>query len=423
MKLQGKYTLTLFLVSLITTAMVGSVAYWSLMADFRQSIEDKAFNNFQGDLRNYLIKYGSLENGYQQEPFDIFVRSRHRPSDENDPQLRRRPGLPPFHFLVLDPEGRVVVKGGGNYPPGEKVPEDILSRARPIVINGNMALQTVQIGDPVLTDQDLIYLQAMRKALFSGVIAAGAIALLLGLVLGNRLSSSLRILTNAIRTMRLDGQLPQNVAIRSKDEIGDLAAAFNAMNRELCQAHSELRESHDKVQAQARELKKLSIRDPLTSLFNRRHFDQQANHQFTQALRYRHPLAVMVGDLDHFKQINDSFSHAIGDEVLRRVAKLLEEGTRKTDLVARYGGEEFVILFPETDLPSAFRVCEKLRRNIEDHPWQELHPELRVTISIGLGIDQGLENIEKLIALADENLYQAKNDGRNRVIPAPDLAA
>jgi len=422
MKLQGKMTLTLLLVSLIAAGTVGAVAYWSLMADFRQSVKEQAFENFQVDLRDYLIQYGSLEEGRQQEPFDVFVEMRHRPNSIRPQRSRLRQGLPPFRFMVLDPDGRVVGPGG-DYSPGELVPDEIIGRARPIIVNGRLAMQVVQIGEPVLTEQDLNYLLVMRKALITGILTAGAIALLLGLVLGKRLSSAMRTLTKAIRTMSFDGEQQQNVIIRTRDEIGELAAAFNAMNRELFQAHSDLKNSHDKVQTQARELKLLSIRDPLTELYNRRHFDQQANHLFKQAIRYQHSLAVMVGDLDHFKLINDNFSHAIGDEVLRRVSKILEQGTRKSDVVARYGGEEFVVLFPETDLESAARVCEKLRRAIETHNWHELHPELSVTISIGLGIDTGVENMEKLIALADKNLYQAKHGGRNRVIPAPDKAA
>jgi len=422
MKLQGKITLTLLLVSLIAAGTVGAVAYWSLMADFRQSIEEKAFEHFQTDLHEYLIKYGSLEKGKRLEPFDRFVEKRHRQSPIRPLGTRLRQGVPPFRFMVLDPDGRVIEEGG-EYARGQKVSDEILSRARPIMVNGQLALQAVQIGNPVLTEQDHKYLQVMRRALISGIICAGIIALLLGLVLGSKLSSALRVLTDAIRTMTFDGEQQRKVAVRSKDEIGELAAAFNAMNRELFQAHGKLRDSHDKVQAQARELKVLSIRDPLTALYNRRHFDQQANHLFKQAVRYRHPLSVMVGDLDHFKQINDNFSHAIGDKVLRQVSRLLEEGTRKSDVVARYGGEEFVVLFPETDLASAARVSEKLRSSIESYPWHELHPDLCVTISIGLGTDLGQENIEKLIALADKNLYQAKHEGRNRVIPPPDIAA
>jgi diguanylate cyclase (GGDEF)-like protein len=245
----------------------------------------------------------------------------------------------------------------------------------------------------------------MRQALITGFLAAGTLAALLGLLLGRRMSAALDELAEAIRTMPASGELPQPVPQRSNDEIGDLAAAFNRMGADLMQSHAELRE--------------LSVRDPLTQLYNRRHFDAQAAQLFEQAVRYDHPLTVMVGDLDHFKQINDGFSHAVGDEVLRRVARLLQQHTRKSDLLARYGGEEFVIAFAETGMEQAAQQCETLRRLIENQPWQEIQAGLRVTISMGLNADLSLGSVDRMLSAADTQLYAAKHAGRNRVEPRP----
>jgi diguanylate cyclase (GGDEF)-like protein len=123
----------------------------------------------------------------------------------------------------------------------------------------------------------------------------------------------------------------------------------------------------------------------------------------------------MIGDIDHFKQINDRFSHATGDEVLRKVAGIFQSNTRKNDLVARYGGEEFVIAFPETPLEQAVNLCERLREFISNHTWHEINPDLRVTMSMGLNSDLNLDNFEQMLAVADDKLYEAKNAGRNRV--------
>ena len=229
--------------------------------------------------------------------------------------------------------------------------------------------------------------------------------MLLGLLFGRRMSAALDELTTAIRTMGTQRTLRQEVPVRSNDEIGVLAAAFNEMSAELTRAHGELRE--------------LSICDPLTGLYNRRHFNEQAAHLYQQALRYNRPLTVMVGDLDHFKQINDNFSHAVGDEVLRRIGTLLREHNRKSDLLARHGGEEFVIAFPETSLAHAASHCEQLRRLIEAAPWHEVHPELRVTMSIGLSDDLASGSIERMLHQADGQLYAAKHAGRNCIQPAP----
>ena len=184
---------------------------------------------------------------------------------------------------------------------------------------------------------------------------------------------------------------------------------------ELQLRYQQLEELHEKVHEQAKLLQELSIRDALTGLYNRRHFDEQAAVSFAQAERYSHPLAIMIGDIDFFKRINDGFSHAIGDEVLRHIGRLLKENTRESDIVARYGGEEFVIALPETTLLQAIALCEKLRILIEMHPWHEIENDLRVTMSMGLNSDTTVGSFDKMVAAADAKLYQAKTSGRNRV--------
>jgi diguanylate cyclase (GGDEF)-like protein len=184
---------------------------------------------------------------------------------------------------------------------------------------------------------------------------------------------------------------------------------------ELQLRYEELQALHDKVHEQAVQLKELSIRDGLTALYNRRHFDEQGASALAQAERYDQPLSVMIGDIDFFKRINDGFSHAVGDEVLRQVAKILQSNTRDSDIVARYGGEEFVMALPQTTLPYAVALSEKLRILIEAHSWHDIHPDLRVTMSMGLCGDSKISSFEKMVAAADEKLYQAKESGRNRV--------
>ncbi len=191
-----------------------------------------------------------------------------------------------------------------------------------------------------------------------------------------------------------------------------------ALFSQLQQRYLELEQVNSKVQEQAEMLKELSIRDPLTGLYNRRYFDEQAAKTFAQAVRFGHPLSVMMGDIDFFKNINDNFSHATGDEVLRRVGSILQTHNRQSDIVARYGGEEFVIAFCETPLAQAVEHCEQLRQRIENHPWHEINPALRVTMSMGLCADVTLGSLDQLIAAADEKLYEAKAGGRNRICAA-----
>jgi len=254
-------------------------------------------------------------------------------------------------------------------------------------------------------------------------LTAGALSVLLGLLIGRQQSATLRELSQAIGGMSLDGEIRQEIPVRSRDEIGLLARAFNRMSKTLTQTHTELRESHDRIQTQARELKELNVRDPLTNLFNRRHFDARAQILYNQSQRYHRPLAVMIGDLDHFKKINDHISHSAGDEVLRQVAEIIRSNTRKSDIVARYGGAEFVITFPESSILQAQQFCEKLRGLIECHPWEKIHPDLSVTISMGVCDDLSLGSVEKMLSKADEQLYEAKDRGRNRVMPTVSLAS
>ena len=180
-------------------------------------------------------------------------------------------------------------------------------------------------------------------------------------------------------------------------------------------SHEELTASHQTILEQAEQLRELSVRDALTKLHNRRHFDEHAATLFSQAVRHKRPLSVVIGDIDYFKRINDQFSHATGDAVLRKVGEILRGHMRLTDLVARYGGEEFVIALPETPLPQAASLCDKLRKLIEDFPWHEVHPDLKVTMSMGVYGDLAAGTAEAMLQKADALLYRAKEGGRNQV--------
>jgi len=164
------------------------------------------------------------------------------------------------------------------------------------------------------------------------------------------------------------------------------------------------------------QLERQTFEDALTGLANRRRLDQRLADEFALALRHGRPLAVAMCDLDHFKTVNDRFSHAVGDAALRTTAKLLSAQVRHTDLVARFGGEEFVIVLAETDAEAALRVCEKLRAAVANHAWSAIHPGLSLTVSIGVCADTTLPAHDRMLAMADRNLYSAKAAGRNRVI-------
>lgn len=191
-------------------------------------------------------------------------------------------------------------------------------------------------------------------------------------------------------------------------ELAGVVADLEASSRSLQKANEQKTVLMAQLEKQARE-------DPLTGLANRRYFSERLAHELGRARRFGSSLSVALCDIDDFKGVNDTFSHGLGDEVLRAVAKLLDENSRAVDTVSRYGGEEFVMLLPETSAPAAAVACEKVRRAVETFPWSALHPGLVVTLSVGVADDATVADFEALIALADAKLYEAKRNGKNQV--------
>jgi diguanylate cyclase (GGDEF)-like protein len=179
--------------------------------------------------------------------------------------------------------------------------------------------------------------------------------------------------------------------------------------------NDELAEALDEARALRREAERLARHDSLTGLFNRRYLDEVLT-SFHQRARFDgSPLAVALVDIDDFKRINDDWSHATGDAVLRAVAEVLYGELRPTDVLGRYGGEEFLVLLPETHSPEARGICERLRQAIAHHPWSEIASGLAVTISLGVCGDLDVSLAEKRIQAADRSLYRAKASGKNQV--------
>lgn len=187
-------------------------------------------------------------------------------------------------------------------------------------------------------------------------------------------------------------------------------------NFRMRRAFDELKRLHAELAEKSRLLEEYSIRDALTGVHNRRYLDQQLAAEFERSRRYRSPLAVALCDLDNFKVVNDQLSHAAGDETLRIVAGLMRDMIRRSDVVARYGGEEFALVFPGITLAEAARACEKIRAGVAAHDWSVIDPRLTVTLSIGVAEDPGAAHWERLLAVADSRLYEAKRAGKNRVV-------
>jgi diguanylate cyclase (GGDEF)-like protein len=161
------------------------------------------------------------------------------------------------------------------------------------------------------------------------------------------------------------------------------------------------------------ELRRLASTDGLTGIYNRSKIEQILTIEVLRARRYKHPLSVIIADIDHFKIVNDTYGHNVGDVVLTGIASMLKEHVREVDLVGRWGGEEFLVVCPETTVDGARKLAEKLRKKIEKHHFKDIGIK---TISMGVTQIEKDDWDEDMIKRADKNLYKAKRAGRNRVV-------
>ncbi len=200
-------------------------------------------------------------------------------------------------------------------------------------------------------------------------------------------------------------QSDQDVRL-GKDQIQTLHAAVNHLGLALRNA------------LVFREIKLRADHDGLTRIHNRRSFDERLVQELKRHQRYRQPLSLLMIDVDHFKQVNDTFGHLAGDEVLRRIGQILQDSLRSTDLAARYGGEEFAVLLPHTPEQDSQKLAERIRKRIEDTNFGLADKGFRVTASIGVAAlaAGSLQKEDDLVLKADQALYTAKRNGRNMVV-------
>lgn len=187
---------------------------------------------------------------------------------------------------------------------------------------------------------------------------------------------------------------------------------------ETCRLNDEL----ERLQQQVQQLSELVSLDPLTHLFNYRHFSHVLAQEMERSQRTQQATTLIMIDIDHFKQVNDTWGHEIGNQALKMVAKCLLSSVRKLDITCRYGGEEFAIILPSTEIMTGAKVAERIRENIANTPLtiyqnQANEADISLTVSLGLSMYTGSrqETAATIIASADGQLYQAKQQGRNQV--------
>lgn len=272
MKLENKLIFILLIMGVLSAAVVGGVAYYMLLKDFNQRFKDEAYGNFAKDIEMYIQEYGGWENAINSEEFHSFTQRMVASGKKTPPphaqNAIQREKVPPMRFVVLSEHGEIL-RGTEDIERGSKASSEIVQKAEPIYLDGEVEVLISPVGELILSESHRSYLSAMRDSLLYGFLIAALFAVAIGLAVGKKIGSSIKSVIEAIKQMSQDHTKTIKIDSERKDEIGELANAFNAMNSELSIAYKKLKE--------------LSIKDPLTKLYNRRHFDEQASTLFKEA--------------------------------------------------------------------------------------------------------------------------------------------
>lgn len=338
-----------------------------------------------------------------------------------------------IEILVLNTEGQIILTAGSEplgkpvkgLPPGRKSGafyDDgfVFGHAPTLGYRDYHGL-----GWIVVARQPVLVAFAPLGWLIAGVVIITAVVGLFGVWLAHgiatQVSAPLWRLTRAAHTLTEEGKPLMLPRLRGSREAEELSKALRALIRRLSVAESRGDHSEEVEAAFADQVAKLRVlaeTDPLTGALNRRAFTEKAEAAVAYAQRYQHPLSILVLDIDHFKRVNDTFGHAVGDIVIQAVAEAARRSCRQHDLIARFGGEEFVILLTECPAEFAAALAERLRADIAALELVVLAGQ-GITISIGCAsLDIERDNLSSAIDHADTALYEAKRTGRNRVVLA-----
>lgn len=336
---------------------------------------------------------------------------------------------------------KVINKKGNTMAEFGARSDDLLVFEEPIIIDGEV------IGHLYLGLSAKLSLNRLENQKYTLIKREAFIILLIAigefLALSYIIVRPVSIISESLENQHQeDGQIIGNIPVMSNDEFGELARRFNKLSENLNDANATLRSRADLADKQLvitnellqkqsddlkimnEEFKKLSITDPLTGLYNRRHFDHALNTEIGVTQRYGDINSLIIIDIDNFKQINDTYGHEAGDVVIKEISDVMSKGIRKTDLLCRVGGEEFACLCKRSDKTVGVEIAEKLRKSVESHNIVIGNDKICVTISSGVATITG-ENFDShsrnLYRFSDQALYQSKQTGRNKVTHYDDI--
>lgn len=266
--------------------------------------------------------------------------------------------------------------------------------------DGTQALERVQKSQP-----DLILLDVMMPEMN-------------GLELCQKLTTDIRYREIPIIFLTARTETESMIEGFAKGAVDYITKPFNAAELQArVKIHLELKHTRDELKKTLVKLEKLAITDPLTGVFNRRHLLELAEQEFNRVSRYGSPLSVLMIDADYFKQVNDNYGHAVGDETLKAIAQLTQNLLRKVDCFGRIGGEEFLAFLPETQISQAIKVAERICKSIGSFRIKIDQQNIQITVSIGVATYEAPDRkIDDILKRADEALYEAKRRGRNQVV-------
>jgi diguanylate cyclase (GGDEF)-like protein len=260
------------------------------------------------------------------------------------------------------------------------------------------------------------------------LLANGLICIFFALVavkLSRRLLKPLSQLSEGARRIN-EGMVGVKIPGSGDDEIAETISAFNDMAKRIALTEVELQSTNKQLASKNEELEglnarleKISMTDGLTGLFNHRHFWNILNSELSRISRYKGELGLIVLDIDDFKQVNDQFGHSAGDRLIARIAAVIKESVRETDICARYGGEEFAILLPDTSKDGVMVVSEKIREAIQKVVFKVPDTDIAISVTASIGVSVYRGSRREFFNAADRALYRSKADGKNRVNFAP----
>lgn len=443
--LQGKWTLGVLALTLCLAAFIGGLF-------FRLSV--RLASQLQ---REHSVRLCALLAELAADPM-----ARDDRAELNRLACKFATGDPLLFVAFFDSDGTVLTSADSDRRPVDERLLAVSSDGRttpaaPILREGgdgvpaylDVGYPVLRVDDPQSTDDDVSHLSSRSGSLgftrigfninptvraLSSVndLATGAGllvvlgAFLLSFVVVRHLVLPLHELSQVAGRLAA-GDLSARSGVRRTDEVGQLARAFNAMAEKLANREKQIvsmnTQLEERVRQRTRQLREMAARDPLTGLYNRRHFNEVLARAFFEARRYHIPLACLMIDMDEFKSVNDQFGHHVGDEVLMVASATVNGQLRAADVAARFGGDEFVVLLSHTDGDQAHHLARRIHEKFALDLRERL-PQVSLSLSIGIAClsECGAIRPDEFIRAADRALYQAKQRGKNRIELAGVLA-